>query len=82
MDFGGPDLCKKEFTHQKFTKDYVDYVRSVQNMPQKPTVLLVVPVFTCNNISPKPLPGLKDTKCGSGYNGRINLQRTIYDIAE
>lgn len=32
MDFGGNDLIFRDFNSERFTNDYVAYIRSVQNM--------------------------------------------------
>lgn len=47
--FGSMDTHLKNFTTEKFINSYVSLIKETQNLPSKPMVFLMVPVFTCKH---------------------------------
>ena len=56
--FGAFDSHLTTFTVDGFKKAYIQLIKDTQNLPSKPMVFLMVPVFTCSNpLNPDGVPG-------------------------
>ena len=86
MGFGGMDQALKNYTEDNFVNSYVQYIKAVQNLPYKPMVFLMVPIFTCSDISPatwqeEEQKQLFTSKINCTTDQQLDLQRIIYKIA-
>lgn len=50
LGFGSMDQALKNYTEENFISSYLEYIKKVQELPSKPMVFLMVPVFTCLDI--------------------------------
>lgn len=49
FSFGSTDQHLKNFTEQKFVDSYIKLIKETQDLPSKPMVFLMTPVFNCQH---------------------------------
>lgn len=81
LAFGAVDQINNGFSRKEFVKDYLEFIEEVQNLPSKPMVLLMVPVFTCLFSGVDHEYSSLTARSACKREQDLDLQQEIYEIA-
>lgn len=87
MNFGASDNVLPNFSEEEYIKLYTNQIKQIQDLPSKPMVFLIVPVYTrqtidagkeiITNVNDPYFPAFAEVPLET----RLDLQRSIYQIA-